>query len=85
MAGLGLAVLVVAAPAPAYVLEAITTISAEEGEDRTRLDSAIQAAVDDVAANAVAFTPSSSAISSPYRHWRGRRATVLSRSIWVSS
>jgi len=57
MAGLGLAVLVVAAPAPAYVVEAITAISAEEGDDRTRLENAIQAAMDDVAAHAVAFTP----------------------------
>jgi len=57
MVGLGLALLAVAAPAPGYVVEAITTISAEEGEDRTRLDGAIQAAVDDVAAHAVAFTP----------------------------
>ena len=57
MAGLGLAVLVVAAPAPAYVVEAITAIPADEGDDRTRLENAIQAAVDDVAAHAVAFTP----------------------------
>ena len=57
MAGLGLAVLVVAAPAPAYVVEAVTTIPADEGDDRTRLENAIQAAVDDVAAHAVAFTP----------------------------
>ena len=55
--GLGLALLVVPAPAPAYVVEAITAISAAEGEDRTRLDDAIQAAIDDVAAHAVAFTP----------------------------
>ena len=57
MVGLGLATLVVAAPAPAYVVEAITAIPAAEGEDRTRLDDAIQAAIDDVAAHAVAFTP----------------------------
>lgn len=57
MVGLGLATLVVAAPAPAYVVEAITAISAAEGEDRTRLEDAIQAAMDDVAAHAVAFTP----------------------------
>jgi hypothetical protein len=55
--GLGLALLAVAVPAPAYVVEAITAISAVEGEDRARLDAAIQAAVDDVAAHAVAFTP----------------------------
>jgi hypothetical protein len=57
MAGLGLAVLVVAAPAPAYVVEAVTAISAADGEDRSRLEEAIQAAIDDVAAHAVAFTP----------------------------
>jgi hypothetical protein len=57
MVGLGLALLVVPTPAPAYVVEAITAISAAEGEDRTRLDDAIQAAIDDVAAHAVAFTP----------------------------
>ena len=55
--GLGLALLAVAVPAPAYVVEAITAISAVEGEDRARLDAAIQAAVDNVAAHAVAFTP----------------------------
>jgi hypothetical protein len=57
VAGVGLALLAVAAPAPAYVVEAVTTISAAEGEDRTRLDGAIQAAIDDVAAHALAFTP----------------------------
>ena len=56
-AGLGLAVLVVAAPAPAYLVEAVTAISPDEGDDRMRLENAIQAAMDDVAANAVAFTP----------------------------
>jgi hypothetical protein len=57
MAGLGLTVLVVADPAPAYVVEAVTAISADEGDDRARLERAIQAAMDDVAAHAVAFTP----------------------------
>ena len=57
MVGFGLVTLVVAAPAPAYVVEAVTAISAAEGEDRTRLDGAIQAAIDDVATHAVAFTP----------------------------
>lgn len=57
MVGLGLGLLVVAAPAPAYVVEAVTAIPAAEGEDRTRLEDAIQAAIDDVAAHAVAFTP----------------------------
>jgi len=57
MTGVGLALLVVAVPAPAYVVQAITVISAAAGEDRTGLHDAIQAAVDDVAAHAVAFTP----------------------------
>jgi hypothetical protein len=57
LVGLGLAVLVVPAPAPAYFVEAVTAISADEGDDRTRLEHAIQAAMDDVAAHAVAFTP----------------------------
>lgn len=57
MAGLGLAPLVDAAPAPAYVVEAVTTISAAHGEDRSRLEDAIQAAIDEVATHAVAFTP----------------------------
>ncbi len=56
-AGLGLAVLVVAAPAPAYVVEAVTTISAAHGEDRSRLEDAIRAVIDETAAPAVAFTP----------------------------
>jgi len=57
MAGLGLVLLVVPTPAPAYVVEAVTSISAAEGDDRKRLEDAIQAAIDDVAAHAVAFTP----------------------------
>lgn len=57
MGGLSLAVLVVAARAPAYVLEAVTAIPPDEGDDRIRLENAIQAAMDDVAAHAVAFTP----------------------------
>jgi hypothetical protein len=57
MAGLGLALLAAAVPAPAYMVEAVTSIGDAEGEDRTRLDVAIQAAIDDLAAHAVAFTP----------------------------
>ena len=56
-AGLGLALLAVAVPAPAYVVTAVTTIPAEEGDDGTRLDASIQAALEDVASHAVAFTP----------------------------
>jgi hypothetical protein len=57
MAGSGLAVLVVATPAPAYVVEAITAIWADEGNDRTGLENVIQAAMDGVAAHAAALTP----------------------------
>jgi hypothetical protein len=57
MAGLGLSALAVPAPAPAYVVEAITAIPAAEGDDRKRLEDAIQAAMDDLATHAVAFTP----------------------------
>jgi len=56
-AGLGIALLAVAVPAPAYVVEAVTAIPAEDGDDETRLDGSIQAALDDLAAHAVAFTP----------------------------
>jgi hypothetical protein len=57
MAGPSLAVMVVATPAPAYVVDAVTAISGDEGADRTRLERAIQDAMDDVAAPAVAFAP----------------------------
>jgi hypothetical protein len=57
MAGLALSVLVVPAPAPAYMVEAVTAIPAAEGDDRRRLEDAIQAAMDDLATHAVALTP----------------------------
>jgi len=54
---LGLAVLGTARPAAAYVIEALTSISATEGADKATLEKAIRAAVDDIATHAVAFTP----------------------------
>ncbi|HKX06213.1 MAG TPA: hypothetical protein VJX71_27225 [Methylomirabilota bacterium] len=54
---LGLAVLCTASPAAAYVVEALTSISADQATDKETLEQAIRTAVDDVAAHAVAFTP----------------------------
>jgi hypothetical protein len=54
---LGLALLATAHPAGAYVIEALTSISAEEAGDKATLEKAILAAVDDLATHAVAFTP----------------------------
>ena len=54
---LELAVLCTASPAAAYVIEALTSISADQATDKETLEQAIRAAVDDVAAHAVAFTP----------------------------
>ena len=54
---LGLAVLCTANPAAAYVIEALTSISADQATDKETLEQAIRTAVDDVAAHAVAFTP----------------------------
>ena len=57
VATLSLALLATAAPAHAYVIEALTSVPADEATDRDSLERAIRAAVDDVAARAVAFTP----------------------------
>ena len=54
---LGLTVLCTASPAAAYVIEALTSISADQATDKETLEQAIRTAVDDVAAHAVAFTP----------------------------
>ena len=53
---LGLVLLTAARPAGAYVIEALTSISSDEGKDKARLEQAIRAAVDDVT-RAVSFTP----------------------------
>jgi hypothetical protein len=57
MVALGLALLTTAGPAAAYVVEALISIPADEASDKPNLEKAIQVAVDDIAAHAVAFTP----------------------------
>jgi hypothetical protein len=54
---LGLALLTTAGPASAYVVEALIWIPAEEAGDKPTMEKAIQAAVEDIMAHAVAFTP----------------------------
>ena len=54
---LGLTLLTAARPAAAYVIEALASSPAGEAADKPSLEKAIQAAVDDVATHAVAFTP----------------------------
>ncbi len=54
---LGLALLTMASPAGAYVIEALTSISTDQAGDKATLEKAILAAVDDLATHAVAFTP----------------------------
>ena len=54
---LGVALLVTASPARAYVVEALTSIPADQAADKETLSRAVRAAVDDLATHAVAFTP----------------------------
>ena len=54
---LGVSLLATASPARAYVVEALTSIPADQATDKETLDKAIRAAVDDLASHAVAFTP----------------------------
>src|SRR5437879_9620886 len=54
---LGLALLATASPARAYVVEALTSVPADEAADKETLEQAIRAAVADIATHAVAFTP----------------------------
>ena len=54
---IGLALLTTASPAGAYVIEALTSISTDQGGDKATLEKAILAAVDDLATHVVAFTP----------------------------
>jgi hypothetical protein len=54
---LGLALLMTARPAAAYVIEALASIPADQASDKPTLEKAIQAAVDDIATHAVAFRP----------------------------
>ena len=57
LAAIGLVLLSTAGPARAYVIEALTSIPSAQGRDKTTLERAIRAAVDDVATHAVGFTP----------------------------
>lgn len=57
VATLGLAVLTTAGPAAAYVIEALTSIPANQAGDKAALEKVIEAAVDDLANHAVRFTP----------------------------
>ncbi|HEY7038895.1 MAG TPA: hypothetical protein VID28_08595 [Methylomirabilota bacterium] len=57
LAAAGFVVMSVAPPAMAHVVEAVASIPSEQGEDREKLDSAIQAAIDDVVSHAIAFQP----------------------------
>jgi hypothetical protein len=54
---LGLALLATASPARAYVIEALTSIPADEAADNQTLEERIRAAVDDISTHAVAFRP----------------------------
>jgi hypothetical protein len=54
---LGLVLLTTASPAAAYIIEALTSISADVAADKAALEKTVQEAVVDVATHAVAFTP----------------------------
>ena len=56
LAILGL-VLLTPGPASAYIIEALTSIPSAKGADKTTLEKAIRAAVDDVATHGVGFRP----------------------------
>lgn len=58
LAGLAaLLVIALAAPAAGYLVEVTTSVALEAGADEARLRDALQAAVDDVLADAIAFQP----------------------------
>lgn len=57
LAAAGLVVMTVAPPVLAHVVEAAASIPSEHGEDRETLDRAIQSAIDDLVAHAIAFEP----------------------------
>ena len=54
---LGVALLATAGPAHAYVIEALTSIPADQAASKESLEQAIRAAVDDIETHAVAFAP----------------------------
>ena len=57
MVVLGLALLTTTGPAGAYVIEALTSIPANQTGDKAALEKMIEAAVDDLATHAARFTP----------------------------
>jgi hypothetical protein len=46
-----------ASPARAYVVEVLTSITIADSEDETKLEERLQAAINDVLRQAIAFTP----------------------------
>jgi hypothetical protein len=57
LAAAGFVVMTAAPPALAHMVEAVASIPVVEGRTERELDGAIQSAIDDVAVNAIAFTP----------------------------
>jgi hypothetical protein len=57
LAAAGFVVMTAAPPAAAHMVEAVASIPVVEGRTERELDGAIQSAIDDVAVNAIAFTP----------------------------
>jgi hypothetical protein len=53
----GLLLLLLANPAAAHVVEAVTWIPTIAAEDGTRLESVVRSAIDDVVSNTIAFHP----------------------------
>jgi len=71
---MGLAIVVVANPASAYVVAITTSIPATSVADDTDLKAALVSAIDDVLRHAIAFSPPSS------RCWRSGSSTIGSTS-----
>jgi len=57
MAVLGFALTTLTSPASAYVVESVTSIAVADAEDATRLDNALQSALDDMRTKGIAFQP----------------------------
>ncbi len=57
VAVIGFALMTLATPAAAYVVEAVTSIPIADATDEARLESAVRSAVGDVMSNAIAFSP----------------------------
>jgi hypothetical protein len=52
-----LALLGLAAPASAYLVEVTTSVAVSDADDQAKITTAVQSAVDDVLRDAIAFTP----------------------------